>query len=71
MQKYGFTLLYNETVTYQTIAIELDMANLPVHNTRLIYMANFVDNSTYEQDSFLCDAIEMKCLCDTVRSTNS
>jgi hypothetical protein len=70
-QKYGFTLLYKETETYQTIAMEREMANIPVHNTRLIYMANFVDNSTYEQDSFLCDAIEMKCLCDTVRNTNS
>ena len=48
-----------------------EMAELPVHNTRLIYVANFIDNSTCEQDSFLCDVIEMKCLCDTVRNTNS
>ena len=70
-QKYGFTLLYKETETYQTLAMKREMAELPVHNTRLIYVANFVDKSTYEQDSFLCDAVEMKCLCDTVRNTNS
>lgn len=65
-EKYGFSLLYRETETYQTLAMEREIAELPVHSTRLIYMANFIDKEMNEDDSFILEAVDMKCMCDTV-----